>query len=230
MAITFPYDLLAEFPGWSTDFDLYYRQEQSRTASGRTLVKDFGSPLWRAVYQSRSLRINELDEWRARLNTMENGLNTFLGRSTSRCFPIKDPRGEKLSPSDTNTPTLLLDFTEDQGFAGSASSTPTLASVSPNRKEIVITGIPYGYQLSVGDLIQIGTRNLHRVVMPTASADGTTNALEIRPHIWPETMVGDTVKLVRPECRMTIIPGSISTLSDFATGRGSVSFQAIEAR
>lgn len=207
MAITFPYDLLAEFPGWSTDFDLYYRQEQSRTASGRTLVKDFGSPLWRAVYQSRSLRINELDEWRARLNTMENGLNTFLGRSTSRCYPIDDPRGEKLG-----------------------SPTVTLASASPNRKDIVITGIPYGYQLRVGDLIQIGTRNLHRVVMATASEGGTTNALEIRPHIWPETMVGDTVKLVRPECRMTIIPGSVSTMADFSTGRGTVNFQAIEAR
>ena len=36
MAISFPYDILADFPGWSVDFDLMWRQEQSRTAGAAT--------------------------------------------------------------------------------------------------------------------------------------------------------------------------------------------------
>lgn len=209
MAITFPYDLLAEFPGWSTEFDLFYRQEQSRSAGGRTYVKDFGSPLWRATYQSRTLRINELDEWRARLNVLDNGLNTFLGRPTSRCYPIKDPRGEKLGP----TPSI------------------TVGAILTSRKELTIAGLPNGYVLTPGDQIKIGARNLHRVVNATPSgAGGATSSLEVRPHLWPETMAGDPVQLIKPDCRMVIMPGSVNTLADLSTGRGAISFQAIEAR
>lgn len=208
MAITFPYDLLAEFPGWSTDFDLFYRQEQSRSASGRTYVKDFGSPLWRATYLSKLLRINELDEWRARLNVLENGLNSFIGRSTSRCYPINDPRGQIIG-----------------------SSVVTVASVLANRKEITLAGLPLGYILRPGDLLQIGTRNLHRVVAAIAPSPGAaTSIVEVRPHIWPETVATNAVSLVRPSCSMVILPGSIATTADLATGRGSVTFQAIEAR
>lgn len=93
MAITFPYDILATFPGWSVEFDLLWRQEQSRTAGGQTIVKDMGSPLWQATYQSRSMRPNELDSWRARFKLLENGLNQFYGRPTSRCYPIAYPNG-----------------------------------------------------------------------------------------------------------------------------------------
>ncbi len=69
MAITYPLDLLQAFPGWSTVFDLMWRQEQSRQTNGVTRVKDFGSPLWRATFQSRSMRPNELDEWQHLIGT-----------------------------------------------------------------------------------------------------------------------------------------------------------------
>lgn len=206
MAITFPYDLLADFPGWSTEFELLYRQEQSRSASGRTYVKDFGSPLWRASYQSRTLSINELDEWRARLNVLDNGLNIFLGRNTARCYPIKDPRG-------VNVPTSAA-----------------LVAIGANRKDITVAPLPTGYALTPGDMIQVGARNLHRVVGVTPETNGTTNVVEVRPHLWPESAVGDSVKLVRPSCQMTLVPGSVSSSSDFSTGRGAITFQAIEAR
>jgi hypothetical protein len=89
MTITYPLDksFLADLPGITTDFDLLWRQEQSRTAGGRTVVKDFGSPLWRLSAQSRSLKPNELDHWRARLTTLENGLKTFRAFPKIRWFP-----------------------------------------------------------------------------------------------------------------------------------------------
>jgi hypothetical protein len=93
MAITYPLDILADFPGWSTDFSLQYRQEQSRTAGGTTYVKDLGNALWRATYASRIMRPNELDKWRAILDGLENGLQRFKGYALSRCYPIAYPNG-----------------------------------------------------------------------------------------------------------------------------------------
>jgi hypothetical protein len=85
MALVYPLDILADFPGWTTEFDLVWRQEVSRTAGGRTIVKDLGSPLWRAAFASRPLRPNQLEEWRARLDALENG---HSGATLSRvAFP-----------------------------------------------------------------------------------------------------------------------------------------------
>src|SRR5690349_8447064 len=93
MALTYPLDILAGFPGWATEFEPLWRQEQSRQANGRTRLKDLGSPLWRGAWVTRSLSPNLLDEWRARLNALENGLQTFKGYPLSRCYPIAYPNG-----------------------------------------------------------------------------------------------------------------------------------------
>jgi hypothetical protein len=207
--ITYPLDLLADFPGWSTEFELLHRQEQSRQANGRTIVKDMGSPLWRAAYQSRSMRPNELDEWRARLDALENGLQTFKGYATSRCFPITYPNGAGM------------------GVVSGAQ----VATINANRKSITLKGLPAGFTLKIGDMISIGAANLHRV-QEVATADGTgvTGAFEIRPHLWPAPAVNDAVSVQKPHCIMAVVPGSISSTADLSTGRGTVSFQAVESR
>lgn len=202
MAITYPYDILADFPGWSTDFDLAYRQETSRTAIGQTFVKDFGSPLWTATYQSRSMRPNELDAWRARLKALEGGLKQFRGRPTSRCYPIAYPNGTGM---------------------GNVSAV-TVGSIGANRNTLTLAGRPAGYIVSVGDYLQIGAANLHQVV----NVAGTE--VEVRPHLWPTIATGNAVTLVRPSCLMTIVPGSISTTADASTGRGVITFQGFESR
>jgi hypothetical protein len=45
MAITRPLDksFLGTLSGTTTDFELLWRQKKSKTADGRTVVKDFGS-------------------------------------------------------------------------------------------------------------------------------------------------------------------------------------------
>lgn len=212
MTISYPLDLLAGFPGWSTEFDLLWRQEQSRQANGVTRPKDLGAPLWKASYVTRNLSPNELDEWRARLRALENGVQEFRGVPLSRCYPIAYPRGSWPTGSD---------------FAGVG----TLSVVGSNRKSIALSGFPAGFQLRIGDMLRIGGRNLHSVEeVATANTAGTTGMFEIRPHLWPETVVGDTVSIKRPFCLMTVVPGSVSSTADLQTGRGSVSFQAIESR
>lgn len=202
MSISYPLDLLDGFPGWSTEFDLLHRQEQSRQENGRTIVKDRGSPLWRASYQTRSLKPNELDAWRAKLASLENGINTFKAYPLSRCRPILHP-------------------------GASALPAGALHTIDANRKAIRINGLT-GVSLSVGDMLQIGTKDLHQVMEPAAGP--LTGLFEVRPHLWPGVITGAAVSLMRPSCIMAVVPGSVSSTADMATGRGSISFQAVEAR
>ncbi|RJG46497.1 hypothetical protein [Mesorhizobium sp. DCY119] len=209
MAITYPYNFLDIFPGWSVEFDVLYRQEQSRTAGGRTIVKDLGSPLWTATFQSRSMRPNELDEWRARMKALEGGTQELRAWPTSRCYPIAYPNGVGM---------------------GTVSGAQ-VNSIAANRKTISLKGLPVGYTVRIGDYIQIGTSNLHQVLeAATANGSGVTGTFEVRPHLWPLSAVNDAVTVVKPSCLMTQVPGSLSTTAELQTGRGTITFQAVESR
>lgn len=214
MVIVYPLsvDFWNEFPGWNTEFQFLWRQEQSRTAGGKTITKDLGSPLWSFSAQSRSLRPNQLDHWRARLNSLENGLKTFRVFPKSRCFPIAYPNGS---------------WPTGDAFDGEA----LLATVGSDRKSISLADLPAGYSVSVGDYIQLGSGDLHQVMEPAvADPDGMTQQFEIRPHLWPGVIAGRAAVVKRPSCVMGIVPGSVSSTADLATGRGAISFQASEAR
>jgi hypothetical protein len=214
MALSEPFDLLVDFPGWVTSFESMRRQEQSRQANGRTIVKDLGPPLWHLVAQSKVLRPNALDYWRARLDALENGLATFKGYSLSRTYPILYPNG--------SWPTGV-------SFDGVSAN---LNTIDANRKAIRVGGLPVGFVFSVGDMLAIGT-DLHRVMeTATAAGGGLTGLFEVRPHLWPDVAVGSpppVVSVYRPSCIMAIVPGSISTSAGI-NGWGSVTFEAMEAR
>jgi hypothetical protein len=100
----------------------------------------------------------------------------------------------------------------------------TIATIGSNRDTITLADMPAGYVYSVGDYVQLEDNNLHQVV------DVDSGTLSVRPHIWPAQDTGDTVKVTKPSCLMTIVPGSIGTTADLATGRGTISFQGVESR
>ena len=210
MAITYPLDLLPGFPGWTTTFALRWRQEQSTQASGRVLVKDMGSPLWTLAATTKVLSPNNLDLWRAKLTSLENGLQTFWGYPMSRCFPILYPNGS---------------WPTGGAFSG---TTAVLASIDTNRKLISVSSLPPGFKLSVGDYLSIAG-DLHQVMEPATSSGGTTGFFEVRPHIWPDVVVGAAVSVKQPACQMAVVPDSVSADAQI-NGWGSVSFQAMEAR
>ncbi|MUO83990.1 hypothetical protein [Agrobacterium vitis] len=208
MTIVYPIDLLADFPGWATKFEPLFRQEQSRTAGGVTYTKDLGSPLWSAAYQTKQLKPNDLDAWRARIEALEGGLQYFRGYSLSRSRPIAYPTGAPVP---------------DNGVV--------LSAIGGDNKSVTLSGLGAGYLVSVGDMIQIAGSGLYRVVEgAVANGAGVAGAFEVRPHLWPGTAAGSAVTLLRPSCTMMIVPGSISSEADASTGRGSVSFQGIEVR
>ena len=204
---------------WTTSFELLWRQEQSRTAGGVTLLKDFGTPLWNGSWQSRTLSPNELDEWRARLDALENGLKTFKGYPLSRCYPIAYPRGS---------------WPMGEAFDGQSA---TVYAVGAGNRSLRLDLLPAGFQLRVGDMLQVRhgvspvRYDLYRVQEAAlAAGNGITPEFEVRPHLWPGVAVDNLVSVYQPWCLMAIVPGSISSQADPQTGRGSVSFQAIEAR
>lgn len=213
MSITFPVDIITDFPGWSTRFEIDWQQQFSMTRGGRTIVKEIAPARWRAAYRSRSMRPNELDAWRARLDVLENGMTTFRGFHKARCYPIADPNGTIIGA----TPTL------------------TISAIGVDNKTVKIDGFPPGYVLSVGDMVSYETsapeRFLHRIVAGgTADAGGETGWLEVRPWLAYGLELGDAVTVLKPWVPMCIVPGSISTDADAATGRGTVGFEAMEAR
>lgn len=207
MALTEPLDLLTNFPGWCTSFDLHARQEQSRHASGRTRTKDFGQPLWRGAWVSTSLSANRLDALRARIEHAMVSQMTFKAWQSSRCRPIAHP----------GTATL---------------PTGELSAIGDDDKTVRVADLT-GITLSVGDMLRIAPSSgsgggLYRVL---ESATGTpTNLFTIEPHLWPGTVTGQDVVIDKPWVAMTIDPGSMSASADPRTGRGSVSFAATEAR
>lgn len=201
MALSEPLDLLTGFPGWSTDFSLMARQEQSRHASGRTRVKDFGQPLWRAAWTSKPLSANVLDHWRARIEQAMVSQMTFMGWQSSRSRPIKHP----------GTGTL---------------PTGSLHTIGDDDRTIRVADL-VGIQLSIGDMLRIGT-GLYRV--NEAATGDPTPLFTVTPHLWPGTAEEQDVVISKPWCLMTIDPGSLSASADPRTGRGIVSFSATETR
>ncbi|WOC15436.1 hypothetical protein [Pseudochrobactrum sp. MP213Fo] len=208
MSISYPLNLLDSFPGWSTEFDLFYRQEFSRTAGGSTIVKNLGTPLWQASFQSTVMLPNVLDTWRARMKALEGGMQPFMGRSMSRCFPIAYPNGAGLG----NVKAIKID------------------SVGVDNKSLTLINVPVWHVVSVGDYVQIGPRLYQVIEEAVSNAAGRTTRFEVRPHLAPGTAEGNIVTLVKPSVAMIIVPGSLSTATQAITGRGSITFHAIESR
>lgn len=211
MALTAPFNLFPGFPGWTTGFDLHWRQEQSTQASGRTVVKDLGAPLWTCRATTKTLSPNNLDYWRARLTALENGMQQFWGYPMSRCYPILYPNGS---------------WPTGAAFNGNC----LLASISSDRRSISLSNLPAGFVLSVGDYVSIGPGDLHQVMeTATASGGGTTGVFEVRPQVWPNRTAPAVVSVKQPACLMSLVPGSLSSEAQI-NGWGAVSFQAMEAR
>ena len=211
MTVTYPINLLPGFPGWTTGFDLRWRQEQSTQASGRVLVKDMGAPLWTLRATTKPLKPNDLDYWRARLTSLENGLQQFWAYPMSRCFPQSYPNGS---------------WPTGGAFNGSA----VLSAINANRKAITLQALPAGFKITAGDYVSIAG-DLHQAMEnATANGSGISGEFEVRPHIWPDvTAPAPGVLVKQPACLMAIVPGSVTSDASIS-GWGAITFQAMEAR
>jgi hypothetical protein len=215
MAITYPIDLLDEFPG-TTHLALSYGDETSGQASGQVRVKRLRSPLWTLRAETKRLRPGVFKMWRARIESLENGLRTFLGYEKNATYPILYPDGT---------------WPTGGSFSGVSAAIHTVSSTLALR----LKELPAGYIVSEGDFIAftdgespLGGYALHQAVeSATADGSGVTPAFEVRPPIRQGAAADMPVAVKKPSCLMMIVPGSLSAPAGL-DGWGTISFDALQ--
>lgn len=213
MALAEPYDILANWPGWQTAFDPVERGDISRQKNGVTRTRLGVMPIWMMKAESTNLGPNRHDALKGLMQRLAGLQTLILGYSLTRVYPISYPNGS---------------WPTGGAFSGVAAS---LHTIGTDNHSIRVTALPAGFVLVGGDMVQIGAGDLHRVQETvTASGAGLTPLFEIYPPLWPSVATGQAVAVKRPHCLMRIVPGSVSAPMDKTTGRGSVSFEAMEAR
>lgn len=87
--------------------------------------------------------------------------------------------------------------------------TVTLASIGTNRDQIALAGLPAGYQMTEGDMVELqyGADPLRRQLVEVhepAAADGAgvTGAFTVYPHIRPAVSTAAAVNLKQPALKM----------------------------
>lgn len=206
-------DILADFPGWTPQFELQYRDELSGKADGTIIVKDLGPALWVLAAQSHQLRSSKLRYWKARLASLDNGIGRFYGYDLAGCWPAAYPGGS---------------WPTGGGFDGVSATVDDLDDA--DARKIALGGLPAGFKVSVGDYLSIPTRTgLHQAMEAvTANVSGVTSAFEVRPPIRANVLETDVVSVKRAACVMMLVPGSVQSTADAASGFGTVSFRGIQ--
>lgn len=167
-------------------FELVSRQEQSRTAYGRTIVKDLGSALWVATYTTWPIPNADSLAYEAQLHVLDGSVGVFDAWDLRREYPR----------------------------IGSSWNDGVLSSVNADNKHLSLSGLASGQVLSPGDYLSFGTA-LHQVIVgATASGGGAT--VEVRPHIRPGFTIGGAVKVRQPRVSFAIVPGSMSVKANGA--------------
>jgi hypothetical protein len=159
------------------------------TEGGEIFTADRGPRLWQAEFTLAQGHHHTVDESEARLALLAQAGRSFLAYDPRRTGPKADPEGAALA-----------------GFTPKISTTTA--------REVTLSGLPAGYQISRGDYLgwTYGSNPvryaLHRAVTAPV-ADGTGLAVvEVIPNIRPGTTAGTTVTLLRPVCKMVLVPGS----------------------
>jgi hypothetical protein len=207
-------ELISLWPGGAT-LDLDCGDELSEQGSGIISVKELRPPLWVMRARSRLLTPTQVKEWKARLNSLENGKRLFWGWDKTGEYPIAHPCGA---------------WPTGGAFNG---LTATIASIGANNKSLSVDLLPAGFAGAVGDWLGVtyGTGpsyGLYQVMEPyLANGSGVTGVFEVRPHLRPGTAVDNLVAVKRPAAQMMIQPGSVSSDVD-DLGWGTITFSALQ--
>lgn len=195
----------------ATPFFLTETLEYSQTRSGEILSADVGVRLWRTSIVARPKRHQDVKELRALLHLLSTGGRSFFAYDPTIPGPFADPQGTTLG-----------------------ANIPRINSL-PSTRELTLKLLPAGYVISPGDMLSFTygsspTRYaLHQVVTgATANGSGVTGNIEVMPYIRTGAAVNAVVTLIKPTCKMMLVPGSLNMgTSDilFTTGIG---FEAVQ--
>jgi hypothetical protein len=135
------------------------------------------------------------------------------------CLSLLDEPGASFMMWDTRQPHPLAD--PQKLILGAA--TPVIASLNANNRELDISDLPAGYEISRGDLLGFSygaspTRYAyHRVVTgSTANGAGLATSIEVTPFIRPGAALGAAVTLGNPVLK------AVLTSAQYGEGRSAV--------
>jgi hypothetical protein len=208
--LTFP-QFLGALRVEEVTFRLSHLQEHTRLGDGTVISASLGASLWTGTIRLAPANHARHAQMEALIGLMDQPGATFLCHDPRYVGPASDPSGATLG-----------------------SRTVTIHSVAGNMRELRLTGLPSGYQLSAGDMLgfQYGTNParyaLHRIVVGgTASSTGLTPFMEVVPALRPGAVAGLTVSLIRPACKARLLPEPSYGAGRQALSRGA-SFDFIQ--
>lgn len=190
--------LADELPIQSVQWRLERFDEMSGTGGGEILVAQLAPPRIVADVQLEPMPHAVASRIQAAIEALD-GMDSFYLFAPQQPFPQADPDG-----------TILGD------------AIPLVFALGANNKSIRIQNLPAGYTITKGDYLAFDygsnptRRAFHRAVSTaSASSEGLSPLIEIRPHLRPGATVGQAVILRKPSAKVIIVPGS------FDPGRAS---------
>lgn len=212
MALTFPLaltDFFAGLPIQTIEPDLDEALDYSETGGGELLTADLGPRLWSASVTLRLGEYGEMENIRAKLDTLRYAGRSLLVHAIPSIGPQADPQGVILGASDVR-----------------------LAAVAGNNRDVTLSGLPAGYVLKGGDCFSFmyGSNPvryaMHRIV---ANADVVANGsgvavVESSSFIRPGYVINSAVKLIKPTFKAVIVPGSVRAGTTGGTKTTGISF------
>lgn len=182
---------------------------QEGNEGGELFTAARGPRLWQAEFSLAPAHHADLDRQEARLALLSMPGASFFAYDPRRTGPFDDPDG-----------TIL------------GAATPSISAASG--RDMTITGLPATYSIRRGDYIGFAygaspTRYaLHRAVNEVTAVAGVATNVEVVPPIRPATLTGVAVQLIRPTCKMVVVPGSVSYGAGAGVITGGATFRATQ--
>ena len=207
MAVSFPLSLSAFLQSLnvqSSTFDLSGNVRTSRAAGGTVFRSSIGVRLWRGSLSMTGNYHEVQDAAKALVSLARRPDASFLVTDTTRPGPKYD---------------------RDGSILGAAAV--TVGSVNANRQDITFSGLPVGYELAVGDLVQI-TYTSGRIYLGEVVVGGDAGSATLEPHIPVGVSAGNVVTLHNPACLAIYDDGSYQPPVRSAVRDGEFSFSWVQ--
>lgn len=193
---------------------LVHSRDVSILEGRRMESADFGTPYWKLTARTAAMTIAKADAFENFLFRASRGGATFVCPD----FYRKRPRAYGETP-----------LSGTKAIGGAFNGDATVQAIT-NSRQVTVAGLPAGFILKAGDLIEFNktalVRSLHRIIADVTSGGGGTAAVQFEPPL--NTAIFTTAATVRFE-----MPSCVAMLTDYELPKGAgakqASFTATEA-
>ena len=196
MALTYPLttaQFFQKLPIQSISFYLPEAVEINRGGAGEIFTAEVGARLWQGTVTLAPQKYATSGEDEALLALVQHSGASFYMYDHHRRAPLKDPTGSIMG-----------------------ASSPVIASLNANTRELTISGLPAAYVISPGDYIGFNYGSspvrvaYHQVVIGgTASGGGVSPSIEVIPPIRSGATVSTAVRFFQGPIKAVVVPGSV---------------------